>query len=272
MVRKAGEKSKHSALNARKRTKVTATDNQETSQEKSEKRVKFDQEKDKKDISKVEENDVDKSIQHFLDAVARNPNRLKSLIENTEIDKQPDEPTRQSGYVGQIFDPVDASQKYTLISVLGPDVANKAYDANNELVKFHGLVVWGTVDSLESYKFKDMQKKAASSCNNAFDIMAIPTCQMTPLKFTHEELMGKVDTSWQDERVQELMEGARRQSIQAKAFFEQQKQARLRGETTPDMLREDLERMIKDQEKLELEKQELALHIQQLQTKLKVQQ
>ena len=279
MARKAGTVSKSSALNKRKRTQSTTEKNEEPvspspkarkpakAAEANVKKVKFDQET----TQTTEENDVDQSIQHFLDAVARNPNRLKALMDNSDVDstKSATEPTPQSGYVGQSFDPVDHSQKYTLISVLGPDVANKAYDENNELVKFHGLVVWGTVDSLESHKFKDMQAKAAKSCNNAFDIMAIPTCQMTPLKYTHEELLGQVDTTWQDERVQELMEGARRQSANAKLFFDQQKEARLRGETTPEMLREDLERMIKNQEKLEVEKQQLAQHIKELQLKLK---
>lgn len=253
MVRQAGEKADMAAIN-RDRKRARAEDTEA-------------------DVVALMEdsssNDVEKGVQRFIDSVAAK--KVKSDDNQaTETKEAPPttEVARRQGYVGKKFDIVDQTQKYVLLSVVGPDVANKAYDANNELVKYHGLVVWGCVDSLDTEFYKDLQRKAAKSSDNAFHVLAMPTCSMVPLKFSEEELRGQVSSTWQDERVQELMDGARRQRQNAEAFFQQQKAAKQNGDTTPEMLEEQLAQLQRDKEKIQAEAVDMDEKIKELQLQL----
>ena len=225
-------------------------------------------------------NDVEKCVQRFLNAVAKNPNEAKKLLKESKELKaeaalsgmpEPESTATAStshGYVGKKYDVVDNTQKYVLLSVVGPDVANKAYNEKNELIDYHGLVVWGCVDSLESEFYKDLMRKSAASSGHAFHVLAMPTCCMVPLKFSEDELRGVVNSSWQDERVQELMDGVRRQRANAETFFQQQKEARERGETTPELLQEQLDRLYQDKQRIKEEEFDLDTRINDLKHEL----
>ena len=260
MVRQSGEASKSSALNvSRKRTRVEATEPQ----------------------AEVED-DVSQSVQRFFDAVARNPDRVKKAMaeQNPNVTPLVEEgetpvgtlhtPESNVGYVNKKFDMVDPTQKYVVLSAVGRDVANKAYNEKNELIDYNGLVVWGCVDSLESEEFKDMQRRAAASCKNEFHVLAMPTCSMVPLKFSEEELRNVKNRTWQDDRVQVLMDGHQRSIANGQVAFQQYKEARSKGQTTPEMIREQLEHLQRDREKVRLEALEMEQHIKELQDKLQL--
>lgn len=254
MVRKTGETSKTSALNvSRKRARVEPEASEEL-------------------------NDVDKSVQQFFDAVARNPERMRKAMEEKKATEPLEEettavgtlhaPDTKAGYVNKKFDLVDPTQKYVVLSAVGRDVANKAYNEKNELIDFNGLVVWGCVDSLESEEFKDMQRRAAASCSNEFHVLAMPTCSMVPLKFSEEELRNVKNRTWQDERMQLLMDGHQRSIANGQVAFQQYKDAKSKGETTPEMIREQLDHLHRDREKVRLEAIEMEQHIEELKRQL----
>lgn len=270
MVRQAGKSAKNNALNQSRKRARTETEN-ESSEAVAPQNAQEDDE---------ELNDVEKCVQRFLNAVAKNPNEAKKLLkESKELKQQADaleipEPattnttSTSNGYVGKKFDVVDHTQKYVLLSVVGPDVANKAYNEKNELIDYHGLVVWGCVDSLDSELYKDLMRKSAASSDHAFHVLAMPTCCMVPLKFSEDELRGVANSSWQDERVQELMDGVKRQRANAEVFFQQQKEAREKGETTPELLQEQLDRLYQDKARIKEEEIDLDSRIKQLKGEL----
>lgn len=266
MVRQAGKSSESNALNQARKRSRTETEESETAPQ--------------LENSQEELNDVEKCVQRFLNAVAKNPNEAKKLLKESKELKQEAAPLMMpepaststtptsNGYVGKKFDVVDHTQKYVLLSVVGPDVANKAYNEKNELIDYHGLVVWGCVDSLDSELYKDLMRKAAASSDHAFHVLAMPTCCMVPLKFSEDELRGVANSSWQDERVQELMDGVKRQRANAEVFFQQQKEAREKGETTPELLQEQLDRLYQDKARIKEEEIDLDSRIKQLKGEL----
>ena len=265
MVREAGDVSPTMAINKRPREAEPLVADDEAAGESVTKMAKT------KAAGEQEENDADYTIGRFIDSVKRRTDCAQDAAKDTPKDTPKDTKQvskRKVGNVNQPYSMIDPRQRYTLISVVGPDVANKAYDENNELVKFHGLVVWGCVDSTDSAEYKRLVQEAAKSCDHAFDVMTIPTCSMIPLKFTNAQLRGEASETWQHPYVQELMEGTKRQAAYARQLFEQQKEARMRGETTPELQKEELDRLISDKERLQKESAELDANIERYKEQL----
>lgn len=165
--------------------------------------------------------------------------------------------------MGANYDNVDGSQIYALVSIVGPDVPQCPLNANNRPIDFHGLVVWACVTQDSGPEFERLKARASKASGGQLDVYVLKTCAMAPLKFKQDDFKVQ-NTSWADERVHELMQGVRRGNENAAQLFEERKQQLQAGNTTSAMVKEELDRLERDLEKMdadrEMTRQNIAMY------------
>lgn len=148
---------------------------------------------------------------------------------------------------------VDATQKYAVVSVIGPDVPQRPLGEDGKPIDCHGIVVWGCCDSAEGPIADDLKSKAHKACGGQLEVYLIKACAMVPLKFSHDHFTSK-NTRWAEDRVNELMKGATKQNELASTLFEDRKKHLQSGTANSEMVWEEVQRLENDLQKMEEEK------------------
>lgn len=155
--------------------------------------------------------------------------------------------------MGATYDNIDSSQQYALVSVVGPDVNQHPLGENGVPIDYHGLVVWCTVSQDSGPEFERLRAKASKASGQQLDVYTIKTGAMAPLKFKQEDFKVE-NTSWADERVHALMQGVNKGNEKASQMFEERRQNLKAGTTTSAMVKEEMDRLQHDLDKMEEDK------------------
>ncbi len=170
-------------------------------------------------------------------------------------------------YFNEKFDRVDQDQSFACISVVGPDVIQKARTENGDIHPVHGLVVWGTLASDSGPEADKMKAAASQSCRGLLDVYVVKSCAMLPLKFSQSDFTV-ANSTWADDRVEELMSGLRRSKQLTQKFFDERKEHLANNSSNEEMVSEELERFKSDLEKLDEEKLQLQKNIEVYEARL----
>lgn len=170
-------------------------------------------------------------------------------------------------YFNEKFDRVDQDQSYACISIVGPDVIQKAKNVNGDIHPVHGLVVWGMVASDSGPEADKMKAAASHACRGLLDVYIVRSCAMLPLKFSLEDFT-LANTSWADARVEELMSGLRRSKQMTQQFFDERKEHLQNNTSNGAMIGEELDQLRSDLKKVDEEKAELQKNIAVYEAKL----